>query len=209
MQRRKGRLPQRRKTRTNRSSPPQFSSTFTTTKRVRFQASAALTDVTINPSDILDLLCMAVTTTSAYRIVQAIRATRVEMWGPMSATLAPVTVSCEFTSDASELAGPSKIFSDTSMGSAQAAHIACSPPKDSVQSMWQQGTPGYNIWCVLNGPINTVIDIWLTMTMVDSSVVAPIAVAGTVVAATVGQVYVRALDSSSSGILVPVSYDTI
>ncbi len=185
-------------------APPPFDSTIFYTKKFRFQASSALSSTNITVLDLLSLLVVADTTVSASTINTSIRLRKVEMWGPMASSLAPVTVSCEFPAMAALLSGPNRVYSDTSMGSTFGAHVKAVPTDEMIQYHWQTTTSGA-IMFQLNGPSNTIVDVTLDCVLQNGQ--APITV--TVVAASVGTLYCRSLDSQGSALLVPVSYVTI
>ncbi len=185
-------------------SPPPFKSTVSVSKKLRFQSSAALVNTPITVLDCLSTFVVANTTTSATTIFSNIRLRSIEMWGAMPSTLVPVTVTCEFPSMATLLSGPAQVHSDTSIGSARPAHIKAAPKAGYIQSMWQSATSGAQMF-LLNGPANTIVDITFDYVLQNGET--PITV--TVAAASVGSVYLRALDSQGSSLLVPISYVTI
>ncbi len=185
--------------------PPAFNATISYAKKFRFQTSAALVNVSISMTDILGLLAVADTTILASWLNSTFRFKSIELWGPMSSTLAPVTVSVEFPNTSTlGLSGSRRIASDTSMGATQVAHVKALPLPNSLQSFWQ-GTAGSQPFMILNAPTNTIIDLSLDLVLQNGET--PVTVA--VVAATVGQVYCRALDLSTGSLCVPVSYVTI
>ncbi len=187
-------------------APPQFTSSISIGKVFRFQASAA-GSVSVTGQSLGDLLCQAATATSAYQMASAVRIRRVEIWGPPSSTLTPVTVTCEFAGASAGSFGPSQVKSDTSVGATRVAHVVASPPRDSQASQWQSSS-STGVLFVLTYPSGAIIDIHYSFTMQDRT--GATAVTGAVAGATVGQVYLRSLDSvTSSAVLVPLSFITI
>lgn len=189
-------------------APPPFNATVVTHKRLRFEASSASPagGTLISGEDLFDLFCMATSAIAAYQLYSAIRVRNIHIWGPMPASLAPVTCSIEYLSTGSFLGQPAKIRSDTSMGSTKAAYVTYKPPAKSLLENWvpaQTGTPLIS----LVFPANSVIDIELDLVLQNGE--SPVAVGAAVAGATVGKIYVRALDSNGSGLLPPVSYPTI
>lgn len=91
------------------------------------------------------------------------------------------------------------------MGSAVGAFLSYAPPEGSLWSMWINGT-GSTVF-YLTGPANSIVDLVLEQQILNDS--SPTAVLAAVAGATVGQVYVRALDSNGSKHLSPVEYPTI
>lgn len=185
--------------------PPQLTIPVVVGKVFRFQSTSASTGSAIKVSDISDLLCMAATTTSAYALASAIRVTKVEMWGPMASTLVPVTISCDFSGQSAGSVGPSSLKSDTSVGF-RAAHLVAKPPKDSQASLWQPNNSAATLFTMVY-PSGTIVDLHYSFVIQETASVQ--AVTAAVAGATVGQVYLRKLDSSGTAILPPVSYVTI
>jgi hypothetical protein len=125
----------------------------------------------------------------------------VELWGPMAATLTPVTVSVEYSSNNSaQFTAPSKIFSDTSMGMV-GAHVFTRPPKESYANFWL-GNTGISVM-TLTYPAGAIIDLVFDMVLADGQALNTTNVV--VVGATVGDVFVNSLDSTTDN-LTPVSY---
>ncbi len=188
------------------SHPQPFQPSFVLKKRIRFKAVAAAT-TTLTQNDLLDLWCVAATTTSAYRLASAWRLRKIDIWGPMASDLVPVTVSCDWSgSTTSGMYGRSNRVSDTSMGSTEPAFISTRPPPGSQLSQWNSGTSSLAL-CVLTYPAGSVIDLTYDVVCRDDGTAAATTVA--VAGATVGANYVRALDSTSGVNLLPVSYPTI
>ncbi len=191
------------------SHPPPFLAAVVVKKTLRFKANAAVSNVNITAANLLDLLCLADTTTSAYRLMSSARLDSVELWGPMASDLAPVTVAVEFqTTSATSIGAPNALKSDTSMGAQQCAHVAMRPPAQSLAAMWQSLAATGTLF-TLNGPINMVVDIHLSLYLQNGE--SPTAVTSAVAGATVGTVYCRGLDAlaAASTKLPPVSYATI
>lgn len=194
------------------STVPSFQSTFTVSKTLRFNAtSAALTSNTpIAASDILQCMVMAATAILPYQLFSAVRLRRVKIWGPVPSALTPVTVSVQFPADvgatATQLSGPSKIYSDTVIGSTKAAFVSCAPPSGSLSAMWQSSAQASVPLFILNGPVGSIVDISVDLVLQNGET--PVQGAATI-GATVGQIYCRDLDKSGSSQLSPVSYTTI
>lgn len=184
--------------------PPSFYSSIQVDKCLRFRCTAAGTYV-LTMADIGDLLCVATTSTAAFQLARHVRVRAIEIWGRESGD--PVTVSAEFTSTAAGSAGPGRILSDTSAGTARPAHLRIKPPKSSGSSLWQSSGAA-TAWITLNLPDEATIDLHYSFVMYDTTVGA--AVTGAVSGATAGTIYVRALNSSvSTTALPPISYQTI
>jgi len=189
-------------------APPPFNATLVTRKRLRFEASSAspTTGTLITSQDLYDLICMATSATAAFQIMTGVRIRNIHIWGPMSASLAPVTVAIEYLSTGNFLGQPSKIKSDTSMGATRAACVNFRPPPKSLLENWVPANSTANL-IALYFPANSIIDVEFDFVTQNNE--APFAVGAAVLAATVGKVYCRALDSNGSVLLVPVQYPTI
>ncbi len=186
--------------------PPQFNPSLIIRKKLRFQAVAVGT-TTLTANCFGDLLCVAATATSAYQLAQFCRVKKIEMWGPMSSSLVPVSVSIDWTGSTSPGSyGKSNKVSDTSMGSTEPAHLVSRPPPGSQISQWFAAGGGAN-FCVISYPPGTVIDLTYEIVVRDDGTAA--SVTGAVAGATVGANYCRSLDSPTASNLAPVGYPTI
>lgn len=186
--------------------PPPISPNTPVRRRFRFEASSALAGVTITGRDLFDLVCMATTTTTASQLYESVRIQAVEIWGPMASDLKPVTVDITWP-DNTSIGSPQVVHSDTSMGSSFGAHVRSSPPSWGASSLWQLREATATQF-ILNGPVNSVVDVTLDLVLQQQSALAA-TVSHAVSGASVGVIYVRALDSVQSGLLVPLSYPTI
>lgn len=186
-------------------SPPQIQPTLRVDQVIRFQASSALAGITLSPLSLLDMWCLATGTTAAYRVADSVRLRKIEMWGPMASNLSPVTTTLEWAAQAGVVGSPSKLVSDTSMGSSRPAYVTSSPPQGSVQDLWQNS--GSAALALLTGPTGTIVDIHLSYRVQDK--VTQTAVTAAVAGATVGQVYIRAADSTTTALLLPLNFPTV
>lgn len=188
--------------------PPQFTPSFLIMrKKLRFQAASAST-TTITPENLGDLWCVAATATSAYQLASNVRLRKIEMWGPMTDTLVPVSVRIDWTGSAGPGSfGKSNRVSDTSMGSMEPAHVVSRPPPDTQIGQWLNAQDATTNLCLITYPANAIIDVTYDLVVRDNGTA--YAVGGAVAGATVGANYVRALDSVTGSILVPVDMQTI
>ncbi len=187
-------------------SPPQIVPSISIGHVFRFQTSAA-TSIAVSGISLGDLLCVAATTTSAYQLANAVRIRKVEIWGTATNVFTPVTVSCDFSGSSAGSFGPSRIISDTSVGATRVAHVVAKPPRDSQANQWQSSSSASTLFTLVL-PTLAVVDIHYSLTMRDSA--GATSVTGAVAGATVGQLYVRALDSpSGTAVCAPLSYITI
>jgi hypothetical protein len=188
-------------------SPPPFDPVITVAKRLRFQTATTLVNVNVSAVDLFDMVCVATSASAASQLFRSLRIREIEIWGPMPQALTPVTTSIEFYNDSgSNVGAPSKIVSDTSMGSMRAAHCRYRPPARSGPGLWLVPDSTGAVF-TLNGPAGSVVDLSFTGTCQDEN--APGTVTAVVAGATAGKLYIRALDSNGAKDLVPVSYSTI
>lgn len=187
------------------SHPSEFTPTVVVRRRLRFKATALSAADAIASISVQDLWMMATAANAGNQLGDTFRIHAVEIWGPMAADLVPVTVSVEWTDPNLGAIGKSVRHSDTSMGSATPAHVRSVPPKTSQVSQWTNSSAGSLF--TLAYPANAVVDFVYSLVLRDTA--AATVVTGAVAGATVGALYVRALNSSVNNNLVPVSVATI
>lgn len=195
--------------RTNGSAyPPSIDVPILVGKKYRFVTSAAISGRLLTFTEICDLLCMAATTTSAYRIMTAVRLRAIEIWASAPSLDSPVTVSFQARSTTAGMSGRSQQRSDTSMGFDRPAHIKYIFSEREQVGQWQNAN-STAIYGEITVPKGAVIDLTYTAAVQESSST-PFAVAGAVAGATVGQIYLRALDNGqATPQIIPASYLTI
>jgi len=174
------------------------------TKRLRYQATAAGSTI-VTTVNLQQLLAVVITSISGRSLIGGIRLTRIEMWGPMSSSLSPVTVSTEYVQayGGSSTTGPNKIYSDTSMGTT-GAYVNSKPPPGSLASLWIPDTSLNALKLVY--PAGTIIDIHVKIVLASgqSYDTTSIVLSG----ALVGDIILVPLDGTGTANLVPVSYVT-
>ncbi len=188
--------------------PPSIPITVRGGHTFRFAATAAITGRFLGFVEVLDLLCMATSSTAAWRLFGSVKLKRLQIWAASSSTGAPVTVS--FTKQSSTVGnnGDSVLYSDTVLGSAHNAYI-CVKFSDREQVGQWQGSATSGSYGQITVPANAVVDLTISYTLNDN-VVGPLAVTGAVSLATTGSVYQRALDNTqATPQLVAVSYLSI
>ena len=184
--------------------PPTFDAAITYRQRFRFKASAALVAEVISTTDLLNLLCLATTATTAAPITTAVRLLKVSIWGPPAADLVPVTVSIEYrTNAATGLGNRPTVHSDISVGATRVASVSVPPAKNSAAAMWQMRQNNTSVGAAfeLNGPVNSIVDFEVECVLQNNEV-PPTAIV--TAGATVGTLYVR--PPGTNQFLVPVSY---
>jgi len=181
--------------------PPQFQSTFTVNKRLRFQATAASGSV-ITAQNFNQILLVRITSTTARSIIGAVRLLRTEVWGPMSSSLAPVTTSIQYPSSGAVVTSPNRIYADTSMGTL-GSYVSARPEKGSLASFWIPGGGNTSPVLATGYPTGAIIDVQLKIVIADGQGNDTSTI--TVPAGSIGDVLIWNLDGTT-GNLTPVAY---
>jgi hypothetical protein len=170
--------------------------------RYRFAASAAFTGA-VEFVDIAGAMGTmgTVTNTTVTAWTSSLRIRGIEMWTPPPSQGASATCSIDWYSSANQ---PSLEFSDTSVSTAQPAHVRCSPPAKSLAAFWQ-GASSATTAFTLVAPAGTIIDLMVEGIMEDADLVG---LTFGVATAVLGHAYYLALDGFASNLLVPVSMVT-
>jgi hypothetical protein len=190
------------------SSPPQLKTTVKTSHRLRFVCNAVggVANRSITERELLDLYCMATGAAAAYRLWDGIRIKRVSLWAANGAGNASNTCQIEFNNTAG-VGGPGFLFNDTVLGLADIAHVSVMTPKGSRAELWLGGGTNTEIF-QLTLPQGSVVDVEFEACFADTE--APVAVTAAVAAATLGKVYMRALDNANAvPAILPVGFDFI
>lgn len=143
---------------------------------------------------------MAVSSTSAYRIIGAVKLDSIKVWSPNAAS-SPLanTIEVEMVTDNPYSGSTSKIFSDTAVGTTNVAYVKATPAWGSFSGGWLP-VPNYALLPVtiakITCPIGSVIDVKLTYELIDTE--NAMHVSGTVASATPGKLYTRPLDSTQA-----------
>ena len=182
-------------------SIPQLASNIIGNHNYRFTCSAAVSDASITILDILGVVgSVATTTTSTTNICQSFRINKISIWGPGSLTGS--TVSVNFPGGVNSV---SKEFSDTTINSAECAHVSCKPPKNSLASFWQVNGVVTRLF-LLTAPLGSIIDLNLTTILNDNDPLITSTVTGP---ASIGTLYYLALNHTTTKTIRPVSLLTI
>jgi hypothetical protein len=181
------------------SEPSPYRTSVRFTQRFRFYANAAATNTQVTCTGLLDMLCTASSGTVAYQLLTAFRLKSVEMWDISATTGA--TVVCEFPFASGTVGGPETKRSVTSLGNSKPAYLRMVPVKGSLQSMWQSVSSTTAFILLSASTTNSVVDIVLECVMQNGQT--PVAVSAGVAGATVGTIYLRALDNQGSQIFAP------
>lgn len=127
------------------------------------------------------------------------------MWCNPAGNLAADEIALQWVGG-STVGGPERKISALVLGTARPSHLGGSPPAGSMASLWINGGGTQNL-IEITVVAGTVIDLVIEQVVNNNDAV--IAVTAAVAGATVGQVYVRALDSTATSQLVPSAYKTI
>jgi len=187
-----------------------FQASIQIAQTFRFQAKAAFLNTAIFLQALFDMLNVAETAVTATQLLQSLKFKEIRMWGPPASSLIPVTVSVEFPSinGGAAISGPTRVWSDTSIGATEVAFVQRKPVKGSYQSFWQAPDPAATGFLTISGPANTVIEIQILGVLLLGGGVT--AVANAPVGAVPGQIYVRGLDglAAAGTNFPPLSYPT-
>ncbi len=209
MKSRKGRKPS--KVIPNR--PPQYEASVTFGRKFRFSCSTAATTSSITRAQLLDLIVLNAAANTNYRMIDAIKVNRIRIWGqpPGNAgagVLAPVAV--QWLSEN----GPTKLISDSGIGSTLGARIDSRPPPMSLASFWSlTGTGEAVTLFVISANAGDIVDLDCSVRFQNQSLTAAGAEAVTTVASTaagsVGVVYYLSLDLNTTAKFPPVNCKTL
>jgi len=169
--------------------------------RARYVATAAVVNLSVTRGFLLNHLIMnAAGGTTNFRLFSAFRLKSVELWATTATLGSPVTSSVEWTSSN----GPSIIHSDTSIGTAEPAHVKTGVPQQSLASFWSiSGTNESEALFILNLANGGIVDI--TYEAVIQNGETPVS-ATTTNAGVAGTVYMTYLGGVTSTALAPQSY---
>ncbi len=187
--------------RANTAKPLQLATSIRLHHVFRFINTGVTTSISVKYDDLLSLWVVATGATTGYTLFNAVRMRKVELWGPMTSTLIPVTATLDWAGTTTGASGTNLKLSDTSMGSFASAHISSLAPKTAQASQWQPSGNGTAF--TLSVPSNSIIDVHVSYGVIDDGT------AGSTVSltgATTGANYFRPLDAG--GNYVPVGYPT-
>ncbi len=144
-----------RKSKRSSLKPPMLAASVRTKHVFRYAASAGTSNITVLQSDVMNALLLASSSTVFYRLIQALRIEKIEMWS-WATGVTPVEVSLTWKGEY----GPSVVMSDMSAGTANPAHISGRPPKSSSASFWRaSGTDESFELFELDCPNGTIVDL--------------------------------------------------
>lgn len=185
--------------------PPQITSSIVIKKKLRFNSGVSVGTSTISAISLGDLWCFATAANAAYQVAEFVRIRKVEMWCSPPSTLAPTTISVDWVGSTTGAFGNSRKIIDTTIGF-EPAHVVAKPPEGLQTGQWLSASANVNV-CQIQYAAGTVIDLTYDIVVRDNGSVQT--VSGGVAGATIGANYVRALDSTTTGALIPVGLATI
>jgi len=180
----------------NVAMPPQFPASIKVTHKIRFYRTiTGAINVTYN--DLLDLIFVATTASVGYRLADAIRVRKIEMWAAATAGgNTAIIIEDGAASGIPQIGGRSRVLQDMTVGSAVPAHLVWTPAKGSVQDSWINVGTSANFLST-TGPVNSILDLTFDIVIADGNQ-APTLVASTFAGAVVGNVYTRAFGTSAA-----------
>lgn len=184
-------------------APPQIKSNIVLKHKYRFTSSANGTYVVPSVALLAAAGSFTKTTNSIVNsLFGSVKLDRIEMWSPPASQGSFATCSVEFIG---QTQANTVEYSDTSVSTAQPAHLNCVPPPQSLASFWQTGAGGgVNLFTIV-APVGSIIDVSLSLILWDDDIGATSTAVAT---AALGNVYYLALDNATGHSLPPVSLTT-
>lgn len=145
--------------------PPMLAASVRTKHVFRWAATTGTSNITVLQSDLLNSLLMCFSATQFYRMSNAMRIERIEMWS-WATGVTPVEVSLTWKGEY----GPSVVLSDLSAGTANPAHVSARPPRMSSAAFWR--STGYDETSELfevDCPAGTIIDVHVELVLDNAS----------------------------------------
>lgn len=182
--------------------PPPFQATFIVHKKIRWTALNSFTDTAITIQNVVQCWGVATTAVTGSPLFTSMKMRSVEMWAPATSGT-QIRIDFEYVFGAGGFAGPSMVWSDATMGTANPAHLLCKAPTKAIQSQWLQSNSV--AFFQFSGPADTVVEVDATFVIQDAT---NVAASQTLVAAVPGATYIRSLDglSLAAGNFTPTSY---
>lgn len=157
--------------------------------KVRFVTTGTVA-LAITYKGLLDAICVAATSTTAYQMFDLVRVKGIEMWCYNPSGVTTLTVS--YVSNTIGLIGDGQAHTAQSMG-LEPAYLKAVPSSKCTASLFQPDTTytAFNIYC----PIATVIDMHLVYRTALEGI-APVACSAACVSAQPGLIYYRGIDQA-------------
>jgi len=176
------------------SQPPRRTVSVVHDMVLRFYCVTAQSAATYTRSQLMSLLVFGKGDTTPYRMLQAIKLKKIELWDPANGVGTPDNhANITWLGTQSQR----RVFDDASVGTSQAAYISTRAPRDSDAFFvsWQgtsESTPLFGISC----GVGAILDLHVTVTLASDFNSAQSTVA-TTATATAGVIYFNNLDGTS------------
>jgi hypothetical protein len=193
------------------AQPPQWSPTVAVDLHLRFElATAGVNSLAISTTDLLNLKVVATTAVLAYRIFDAVKLRKVEIWCANTVATASNTVEVEFLSSNPYYSDDSKIFTKTAVGTSAVAHVVAKPNPKGMSSAWFSGASNSFTIFNISAPQGSIVDVYLSARLIDDEPHLPNA-GITVAAATAGTFYGLYLDNDqgAAAVILPLGVNTV
>jgi hypothetical protein len=188
------------------SQPPRRTISLVHDMVFRFNCLTVQNAAAYTRAQLLSLLVFGQGSTTNYRLIQAIRVKKIELWDPANGTSTPDT-----HANITWLGAQSqrRVFDDASVGTSQAAYISTVPPKDSTANFvtWQSGFETEALFGISCG-VGAVLDLHCTVT-VASDFNSAMSTVATTATSTLGVIYFNNLDGTSAGMRPSVELNRI
>jgi hypothetical protein len=151
--------------------------------RLRFTATAAVTNQPITFANLLDTVLIATSGTAAVDLFDVVKVRRISIWA-QAALGTPTTVQLVYATSTGDRA----IHTDTSLG-VKPAYVSARPAAKSLASFYSVSST--NTVFLVTVPAGSVIDVELSL---RTSLGTPVSAANALVGAQLGELYYRGLD---------------
>jgi hypothetical protein len=182
-------------------APSQIKSNIELVHRYRFVSSSP-TPTAITGSSLLGCLGTVCTASNAQLVpfFGSVRVQSIEIWAPPAAQGGAATCSVEWIGSNNT---PNREHSDTTVSTAQPAHVKAVPPPQSLASFWSTFASGSV--ATITAPTGSIIDLVVSAILFDDTNNTG---TYTVTTSTLGNVYYLSLDPVASHRFAPVSLTT-
>lgn len=155
-------------------SPPPFKSEIVVSRKIRFKATAAVSEIGLAPRELAMAVAgiVAVSTTTSGVLARAIRLRKVEAWFVAATAGTPVEAVIDWNSSAAAggTYSPTSSVQEVAMSTAEYSHLKSSPPPLSAASLWHDGSDTTGIM-TLTLPAGGIVDITCDFVYNDSNAV--------------------------------------
>lgn len=181
--------------------PRQLRANLEHTHQFRFTSTTATLTAISDTTLLAACGVCAVSAVSGAPIRYTVRLKQIEIFTPPAAQGAAAT--CSVLWPATQRSQAREV-SDTTVSTAQPAHLVTTPPAESLAAFWVNGSLGQGL-CFISAPSGSIIDVWVQL--VDGDGASTGGSNAVLVGATTGVVYYTCLDSltNATGIYKPVS----